>query len=236
MLRADGKLYIRDRDDLDTETEITGVFDLDGRISIVDFNTYIILTSEGADQGFWIDLRDDNIVAYPFGFDGPGPSSITVAAVTEVPDGVDTELTTSARYIKIYTRTHYRRHRNCYAKTDTCRLTPNRYYHYRWTYISLASPNDPWYGQESNPSLEADVQQDETQRGILQTDAGVPGHSLFFLQSERKQVQRSVKSQLLIKNIRLLHIYVSIGATHLPIRLRQQNRLFRLLGIAETTY
>ena len=34
--------YIRERDDLDTETEITGVSDLDGRISVVDFNTYII--------------------------------------------------------------------------------------------------------------------------------------------------------------------------------------------------
>ena len=181
VLRADGKLYIRDRDDLDTETEITGVFDLDGRISIVDFNTYIILTSEGADQGFWIDLRDDdNIVAYPFGFDGPGPSSITVAAVTEVPDGVDTELTTSARYIRYIPGLIIGGTETVMRKLTPAGLTPNRYYHYRWTYISLASPNDPWYGQESNPSLEADVQQDETQRGILQTDAGVPGHSFIF--------------------------------------------------------
>ena len=58
VLRADGKLYIRDRDDLDTETEITGVSDLDGRISVVDFNTYVIVVSEGEDQGYWIDLRE----------------------------------------------------------------------------------------------------------------------------------------------------------------------------------
>ena len=181
VLRDDGKLYIRDRDGLDTETEITGVSNLEGRISIVDFNTYVILTSEGEDQGFWIDLRDDNnVIAYPLGFDLPGPSSISVEAVTEVPDGVDPDLTTSARYIRYIPGLIIGGRQTVVRKLTPRGLTPNRFYHYRWTYISLDTPSNPWYGQESNPSLQIDVEQGETQRGILQTDAGKPGHNFIL--------------------------------------------------------
>ena len=94
VLRADGKLYIRERDDLDTETEITGVSDLDGRISVVDFNTYIILTSEGTDQGYMVDLREgENYQNIQLGLDAPdpiaAPDSLGVTLVHSVPSGAE---------------------------------------------------------------------------------------------------------------------------------------------------
>ena len=81
VLRADGKLYIRERDDLDTETEITGVSDLDGRISVVDFNTYVIITSEGTDQGHLIDLREgEDYAGYTLGLDPPTDAALVSAS------------------------------------------------------------------------------------------------------------------------------------------------------------
>ena len=73
VLRADGKLYLREAGDLANETIIPGVSDLEGRISVVgEFRDYFIITSEGEDQGFIVDLREDKeLRAYPLGFDPP---------------------------------------------------------------------------------------------------------------------------------------------------------------------
>ena len=73
ILRDDGNLYIRSLDDLETETEIPGVSDLSGRISVIsDYRDYIVLTSEGSDQGFWVDLREgETLQAHPLGIDKP---------------------------------------------------------------------------------------------------------------------------------------------------------------------
>ena len=72
---------------LKTEIEVTDVSDLEGRISVVNFNTYVILTSEGADQGYIIDMRagDGQYQAYPLGFDVPNADSIAASVVEEVP-------------------------------------------------------------------------------------------------------------------------------------------------------
>lgn len=96
VLRADGKLYIRDRNDIDTETEITGVTDLEGRISVVSFRTYVILISEGEDQGYLIDLREDkNYQNTSLGLDAPDtelyPDSLGVTLVHTVPDNAESE-------------------------------------------------------------------------------------------------------------------------------------------------
>ena len=47
------------------------------------FRDYVILTSEGEDQGFWVDLRAGNTQyqAYPLGIEKPGPSALTATAV-----------------------------------------------------------------------------------------------------------------------------------------------------------
>ena len=81
VLRADRKLYVSERDDLDIETEITGVRNLEGRISVVDFNTYVILISEGSDQGYLIDLREGkDYAAYTLGLDPPADSALVSAS------------------------------------------------------------------------------------------------------------------------------------------------------------
>ena len=120
VLRADGKLYIRDRDDLDTETEITGASDLEGRISVVDFNTYVILTSEGGDQGYWVNLQDtDNIVAYSLGIEPPGEGTLTATADVhgQVSDeerafghAEETDENDQRHYNFLYRMTYVRRH------------------------------------------------------------------------------------------------------------------------------
>ena len=84
VLRADGKLYIRAVADLATETEVTGVKDMSGRLSVISpFGNYAILTSEGTDQGYWIDLREGEArVARPLGLDKPVDNA---AAITKYP-------------------------------------------------------------------------------------------------------------------------------------------------------
>lgn len=132
-LRADGRLYVREVDTLASETEITGVENLSGRISLVSFNTYIILTSEGTDQGYIIDLREgENYQAYPLGFSEPGPSSYTVGLVNEIPSNLDSKF---------------------HNKPDgDAQLSENTYYHYLYTIVSLPDDKEsPWYGMESNP-------------------------------------------------------------------------------------
>ena len=82
ILRADGKLFLRDIMDLATEVEIPGVGPhLQGRISIINrFRNYIVLTSEGVDQGLWIDLRDPlNPQANRLGISLPPVESFSIA-------------------------------------------------------------------------------------------------------------------------------------------------------------
>lgn len=92
-LRADGRFYVREVDNLSSEIEITGVENLSGRISLVDFSTYAVLTSEGTDQGYMIDLREDkNYQNISLGLDPPDPTATTALAVSlvhEVPDGTE---------------------------------------------------------------------------------------------------------------------------------------------------
>ena len=132
VLREDGRLYVEVLGE-DNLIEITGVSNLEGRISIVNFNTYIILTSEGADQGYIIDMREgENYQVYPLGFDRPGPSSYFVSLVDEIPSGLDS---------KFYNRFN-----------NNSELSENTYYHYLYTIVSLPDDKEsPWYGMESNP-------------------------------------------------------------------------------------
>lgn len=80
VLRS-GTLYRRTLTDLEAETEVPGTENLSGRISVVEpAQGYVILTSEGDDQGYWIDLREgETLQAYPLGIDKPqaGHFSIT---------------------------------------------------------------------------------------------------------------------------------------------------------------
>ena len=52
-----GRLFVREADALETETALSPVDGLSGRISVADFTTYAILTSEGSDSGYMIVLE-----------------------------------------------------------------------------------------------------------------------------------------------------------------------------------
>ena len=78
----DTEIPIRGRKRIVTFTAPDGYIEdskLAGRISIIyEYENFVVLTSEGADQGYWVDLRDDTepneintIAAYPLGFDAP---------------------------------------------------------------------------------------------------------------------------------------------------------------------
>ena len=138
VLRENSKLYVRAADALETEIEVTDVSDLEGRISVVNFNTYVILTSEGADQGYIIDMRagDDQYQAYPLGFDAPNADSIAASVVEEVPGGTESRL---------------------YNRFSDQQLSGNTFYHYVYTIVSLGDKEDPWYGMESNPNSDIDA-------------------------------------------------------------------------------
>ena len=90
FINANGKLYYRNKErsnQVDTEIEIKGrpriITDtipdgyieetkLEGRISVInEYKDFDILTSEGEDQGYWIDRREDDLIAYPLGFNPP---------------------------------------------------------------------------------------------------------------------------------------------------------------------
>ena len=82
MLRS-GRLYIFDQADLTVQAEITGISDMSGRLSVVSpHGNFAILTSEGTDQGYWIDLRDlsysEDIPAHSLGIDPPDPSDFSI--------------------------------------------------------------------------------------------------------------------------------------------------------------
>ena len=102
ILREGGKLYFRPLSDLDDETEITDVPDLEGRISVISaFRDYIMLTSEGEDQGYWVDFREDkDQVANTLGI--VAPSSDAFDLQSDVPD--DAEPTALVAYFITYIR------------------------------------------------------------------------------------------------------------------------------------
>ena len=82
ILRADGKLFLRDITDIGKEVEIPGVGPhLQGRISIISrFRDYVVLTSEGVDQGLWIDLRARTpLQAHRLGISLPPVASFSIA-------------------------------------------------------------------------------------------------------------------------------------------------------------
>ena len=165
-LREGGRLYVREVDTLASEVEIRGVENLSGRISLVSFNTYVVLTSEGADQGYIVDLREgENYQAYPLGFSEPGPSSYTVGLVNEIPSNLNS---------KFYNRFN-----------RGSELSENTYYHYLWTIVSLPDDREsPWYGMESNPpenelvdTLIEGIENISEARGLVYS--GVNSFSLF---------------------------------------------------------
>ena len=94
FINEDGQLFYRNPErtrQLDREIEILGkpriITDtipdgyieetkLSGRISIIfEYENFVMITSEGQDQGYWIDLRDEDDTqeykAYPLGFNPP---------------------------------------------------------------------------------------------------------------------------------------------------------------------
>lgn len=67
-----GALYVSV--DGETPVVVPGITGLSGRLSIVDNypESFIILTSEGADPGYWVDISDlDNITGHRLSFDAP---------------------------------------------------------------------------------------------------------------------------------------------------------------------
>ena len=71
----DRQVEILGRPRIITETTPDGYIEatkLAGRISIIyEYENFVILTSEGEDKGYWIDLRDEPLKAYPLGFNPP---------------------------------------------------------------------------------------------------------------------------------------------------------------------
>ena len=103
ILRADGKLYIRSiTQGLTTETEVPGVANMRGRISVVSrFSDYVVITSEGTDSGYWIDLRPGRpLRANDFGIDPPGTDDFQVVSI--LPQG--TRSTALTAYAISYVR------------------------------------------------------------------------------------------------------------------------------------
>ena len=67
---------------------------LSGRLSLVDLREYAILTSEGNDQGYWIDLREGNpnlLSIYPLGLNPPVPGIAFVGSQVDKSDGFSGE-------------------------------------------------------------------------------------------------------------------------------------------------
>ena len=82
LLSEGGKVKIAKISDFATATLTTALTDEDltGRLSLVDFGNYVVFTSEGEDQGYIVDIRDDDdYQIFPLGF--PAPSSVTAEAI-----------------------------------------------------------------------------------------------------------------------------------------------------------
>ena len=186
VLRADGKLYIRDRDDLDTETEITGVSDLEGRISVVDFNTYVIITSEGEDQGHWIDMREgEDRVANQLGITPPSQDDM-VSATAGTSDSIDNEEDGVPAGLYQYRITYIRIHDN-------------------FNTIVAPQPDDPFLGMESQPNQGTSVSVSEDDEAVSvqvnhSDDPQVTGVVLYRNGGGSSSIYRSVRT---IRNIAL---------------------------------
>ena len=90
LLRSDGRLSVRSLDNLMVEKEIRGVENMERRISVVApaGADYVILTSEGDDQGYWIDLRHNSFgQAHPLGISPPPSRNVDVSV--EILDGAE---------------------------------------------------------------------------------------------------------------------------------------------------
>lgn len=86
LLHADGRLTVRFQfvNTHGHEFEVTGVQNMSGRISVIEYTTHVIITSEGADQGYWIALDSLNsFTAQPFGIDPPDNNAFNL----QVQDG-----------------------------------------------------------------------------------------------------------------------------------------------------
>jgi len=107
-----------------TETEIDTAGDMEGRLSLVDFNSYVIITSEGDDQGYIIDLREgEDFNTISLGLPPPGDSSFSVNQGTDDTRNQDEGLLDSTSY------------------------------YYRLTFVALPDDEEtPWYGMESPPT------------------------------------------------------------------------------------
>ena len=101
-LQADSELFIVDKDTLQAQ-RIPHNLELHGRISVIsDYRDYIMLTSEGTDQGIWVDLRDDKpLQAHKLGIDKPYDSAFSVTSI--IPPSV-TERTAFVVYAITYVR------------------------------------------------------------------------------------------------------------------------------------
>ena len=90
VLRTDG-LFVRDRDDLDTEYEVglgavgQSIVDLSGRISVVNRGNYDVVCSEGLDQGYLIDTQTR--LAEGLGIRTPAPSESLTFTTSRTDDG-----------------------------------------------------------------------------------------------------------------------------------------------------
>ena len=102
ILREGGKLYFRPLSDLNDETEITDVPDLEGRLSVISaFRDYIMLTSEGEDQGYWVDFREDkDRIANTLGIVAPSDNAFDLQS--SVPNNA--EPTALVAYVITYIR------------------------------------------------------------------------------------------------------------------------------------
>ena len=77
-----------------------------GRISIIyEYENFVILTSEGEDKGYWIDLREDTLKAYPLGFNPPTFDTSLQLSGAGLLEGQGIELQT---YAYIYRFTYIR--------------------------------------------------------------------------------------------------------------------------------
>ena len=95
LLRSDGYLYIRDINNLNAESRIANIdpatAGLSGRISLASTAPdYLIVTSEGDDLGFWIDLNEQSTTfkhAFQLGLDVPHAAQIAAIGHTTTGTG-----------------------------------------------------------------------------------------------------------------------------------------------------
>ena len=187
-----GRVHVAPADDLSNETTLDIVDDLEGRISVVDYGTYVVLTSEGNDNGYWIDLRDaDSIEIHTLGVDAPPASGLTAAAaVIGQVDDTDRALgywepahgtnhPIQRQYQLLYKMTYVRRHARGFP-------VPN--------------PSPPFYGMESpasdNVSVMLRSDQNAVRLDIIHSqDPQITGVIIYrnnpFLTNNFKRIQRT---------------------------------------------